>query len=91
MQNSDARKIAVIAAAVTAVSAILITVETSRRRLREREASGRRKQYRLPVRVAPGPDFDLESFNDTWALQFLGYHIPQRAIEERMLPWIVVG
>ena len=59
------------AVAVTAVSAALITVETARRRLREREARDRRQQCQLPVRVAPGPDFYLESFNDTWALEFL--------------------
>lgn len=61
------------AVAVTAVSAALITVETARRRLREREARDRRQQCQLPVQVAPGPDFYLESFNDTWALEFLRY------------------
>ena len=51
--------------------AISTEVERQRQRLL---VVRRRPRYRLPQAIPQGPDFNLEMFNDAWALGFLRYY-----------------
>ena len=72
MEISDAT---ILTAATTTLSAaILMTVAISIEIERQRQrllVVKRRPRYRLPLAIPQGPDFNLEMFNEAWALEFL--------------------
>ena len=62
-----------------------IEVERQRQRLK------RRPQYRLPLAIPQGPDFNLEMFNESWAFEFLRYYRSGICINDKTatnsVPW----